>query len=100
MADDDVRWKYGVPPAGNANFAWLQHMVHHLAPNGSLPQELGHASIGTDDDETIDKIISTAKNPCLTIRLDWPTNKKPPARSLVEVSINRSRAQQQVKIRH
>lgn len=29
---DDVRWKYGVPPAGNANFAWLQHMLHHLNP--------------------------------------------------------------------
>ena len=31
---DDVRWKYGVPPVGNANFAWAQHMVHHLSPNG------------------------------------------------------------------
>ena len=30
----DGRWKYGVPPAGNANFAWLQHFIHHLAPNG------------------------------------------------------------------
>lgn len=29
---DDVRWKYGIPPASNANFAWLQHMVHHLNP--------------------------------------------------------------------
>ena len=31
---DDVRWKYGIPPAGNANFAWLQHMIHHLSPKG------------------------------------------------------------------
>ena len=31
---DDVRWKYGTPPAGNANYAWIQHMIHHLAPNG------------------------------------------------------------------
>ena len=31
---DDVRWKYGVPPAGNANFAWVQHFIHHLAPTG------------------------------------------------------------------
>ena len=30
----DGRWKFGVPPAGNANFAWLQHFIHHLAPNG------------------------------------------------------------------
>ena len=28
---DDVRWKYGTPPAGNANYAWIQHMIHHLA---------------------------------------------------------------------
>ncbi|MDR1873296.1 MAG: type I restriction-modification system subunit M [Deltaproteobacteria bacterium] len=31
---DDPRWRYGVPPGGNANFAWLQHVAHHLAPNG------------------------------------------------------------------
>lgn len=30
----DGRWKYGVPPVGNANFAWLQHFIYHLAPNG------------------------------------------------------------------
>ena len=28
----DVRWKYGTPPNGNANFAWIQHIIHHLAP--------------------------------------------------------------------
>ena len=33
---DDVRWQYGTPPAGNANFAWLQHMIWHLAPNADL----------------------------------------------------------------
>ena len=31
---NDGRWKYGAPPAGNANFAWLQHFIYHLAPNG------------------------------------------------------------------
>src|SRR2546430_16702934 len=31
----DPRWKYGAPPAGNANFAWVQHFVHHLAPKGN-----------------------------------------------------------------
>jgi len=30
--DDDVRWQFGVPPRGNANFAWVQHFIHHLAP--------------------------------------------------------------------
>jgi len=29
---DDVRWKFGVPPVGNANYAWIQHFIHHLAP--------------------------------------------------------------------
>lgn len=33
---DDVRWKYGVPPTGNANYAWLQHMLHHLNPAGGV----------------------------------------------------------------
>lgn len=42
---DDVRWKYGTPPAGNANYAWLQHMVYHLAPNGSA--EVGRKFIKT-----------------------------------------------------
>jgi len=32
---DDPRWKYGTPPPGNANFAWVQHFVYHLAPNGT-----------------------------------------------------------------
>ena len=35
--DEDVRWKYGMPPKGNANFAWVQHFIHHLAPNGHAP---------------------------------------------------------------
>lgn len=30
--EKDVRWKFGIPPAGNANFAWMQHMIHHLSP--------------------------------------------------------------------
>ena len=34
LLKDDKRWKYGVPPAGNANFAWVQHFIHHLAPDG------------------------------------------------------------------
>jgi len=32
---EDARWKYGVPPTGNANFAWVQHFIYHLAPGGS-----------------------------------------------------------------
>ncbi len=31
---DDVRWRFGIPPRGSANFAWIEHMIHHLAPRG------------------------------------------------------------------
>jgi type I restriction enzyme M protein len=44
---EDVRWKYGVPPAGNANFAWVQHMVHHLAPNGIAGFVLANGSMSS-----------------------------------------------------
>lgn len=44
---DDVRWKYGVPPAGNANFAWLQHMIFHLAPNGRIGLVLANGSLSS-----------------------------------------------------
>lgn len=33
---DDIRWKYGIPPVGNANYAWLEHMLHHLNPTGGV----------------------------------------------------------------
>ncbi|MGH2405382.1 MAG: type I restriction-modification system subunit M, partial [bacterium] len=39
---EDKRWKYGVPPAGNANFAWVQHIVHHLAPRQAEPRHPWH----------------------------------------------------------
>lgn len=48
VKDDDVRWKYGVPPAGNANFAWMQHMIHHLAPNGSMVLLLANGSMSSN----------------------------------------------------
>lgn len=44
---DDVRWKFGLPPAGNANFAWMQHMIHHLAPNGKLGLVLANGSLSS-----------------------------------------------------
>lgn len=44
---DDVRWKYGIPPSGNANFAWMQHMIHHLAPNGKLGLVLANGSLSS-----------------------------------------------------
>lgn len=44
---DDVRWKYGIPPAGNANFAWMQHMIHHLAPKGRMGLVLANGSLSS-----------------------------------------------------
>lgn len=44
---EDVRWKYGTPPAGNANFAWIQHIVHHLAPTGTAGVVLANGSMSS-----------------------------------------------------
>lgn len=46
--DDDVRWQYGVPPKGNANFAWVQHFVHHLAPQGMAGFVLANGSMSSN----------------------------------------------------
>jgi type I restriction enzyme M protein len=45
---DDVRWKYGAPPAGNANFAWVQHFIHHLAPTGIAGFVLANGSMSSN----------------------------------------------------
>ncbi len=47
-ADDDVRWAYGVPPKGNANFAWVQHFIHHLAPDGFAGFVLANGSMSSN----------------------------------------------------
>lgn len=44
---EDVRWKYGTPPAGNANYAWIQHMIHHLAPNGKIGLVLANGALSS-----------------------------------------------------
>jgi type I restriction enzyme M protein len=44
---DDVRWRFGVPPAGNANFAWVQHIVHHLGPAGIAGFVLANGSMSS-----------------------------------------------------
>ncbi len=44
---EDVRWKHGVPPAGNANFAWVQHFLHHLAPTGIAGFVLANGSMSS-----------------------------------------------------
>ncbi|MDR0312278.1 MAG: type I restriction-modification system subunit M [Treponema sp.] len=45
--NDDQRWKYGLPPTGNANFAWLQHMIFHLSPNGKIGMVLANGSLSS-----------------------------------------------------
>ncbi|MDD2701162.1 MAG: class I SAM-dependent DNA methyltransferase [Sideroxydans sp.] len=62
VKDDDPRWKYGTPPAGNANFAWMQHMIHHLAPNGSMALLLANGSMSsnTNNEGEIRKAIIEA----------------------------------------
>ncbi len=67
---DDVRWKYGIPPAGNANFAWIQHMISHLAPNGKIGLVLANGALSSQtggegeirkkiiEDDLIDGIIA------------------------------------------
>lgn len=46
--DDDVRWQFGIPPKGNANFAWVQHFIHHLAPNGMAGFVLANGSMSSN----------------------------------------------------
>jgi type I restriction enzyme M protein len=45
---EDVRWKYGVPPVSNANFAWVQHFIHHLAPYGLAGFVLANGSMSSN----------------------------------------------------
>lgn len=45
---DDIRWKYGVPPTGNANYAWLQHYVHKLSPSGTAGIVLANGSMNSN----------------------------------------------------
>lgn len=69
----DARWKYGLPPDGNANFAWLQHMIHHLAPKGVMATVLSNGSLSSNqsgegeirqklvDEDLVDCIVALPK---------------------------------------
>jgi type I restriction enzyme M protein len=46
--DDDPRWQFGLPPRGNANFAWVQHFIHHLAPTGMAGFVLANGSMSSN----------------------------------------------------
>ena len=45
--EKDPRWQYGIPPAGNANFAWMQHMIHHLSPVGRIGLVLANGALSS-----------------------------------------------------
>ena len=47
IEDPDVRWQFGTPPANNANYAWIQHFVHHLAPDGVAGFVMANGSMST-----------------------------------------------------
>ena len=67
---DDPRWDFGIPPEGNANFAWLQHMIHHLSRKGRLGMVLANGSLSSQtsgegairknivDDDLVEGIIA------------------------------------------
>src|SRR2546426_4570316 len=62
LLQDDVRWKFGVPPKNNANFAWVQHFIHHLSPTGIAGYVLANGSMssGTSNEGEIRKNIIEA----------------------------------------
>lgn len=87
----DKRWKYGTPPAGNANFAWLQHMIYHLAPNGKIGMVLANGSLSSQsggegeirkkiiEDHLIDCIVAMPTQLFYTTQIPvclWFLNKK------------------------
>jgi len=65
---EDKRWVYGVPPAGNANFAWVQHFIHHLAPTGHAGFVLANGSMSSNqsgEGEIRKNIIETDLVDCM-----------------------------------
>ncbi|EUB32152.1 N-6 DNA Methylase [Olsenella uli MSTE5] len=59
---DDSRWEFGIPPEGNANFAWMQHMIHHLNEHGRMGMVLANGSLSsqTNNEGEIRKAIVDA----------------------------------------
>jgi type I restriction enzyme M protein len=73
VLQSDPRWKYGLPPAGNANFGWMQHMIYHLAPKGIMGLVLANGSLSSNsggegeirqrivEDDLLDCIVALPK---------------------------------------
>ena len=71
--EDDPRWKYGLPPKNNANYAWLQHMISKLSQNGKMACILANGSLsaGGQEGEIRKKIIENDLVDCI---IAMPTN--------------------------
>jgi len=70
---DDSRWTYGVPPSGNANYAWIQHYLHHLSPQGMAGIVMSNGSLSTSrkEEKTIrEGIIDDDKLDCVIMLPD------------------------------
>jgi len=68
LLKDDKRWVYGAPPAGNANFAWVQHFIYHLAPTGIAGFVLANGSMSSNqsgEGEIRKKIIEADLVDCM-----------------------------------
>jgi type I restriction enzyme M protein len=81
--EGDERWKYGTPPKNNANFAWLQHMLHHLSPNGSMGLLLANGSMSSMSSGESDIRKLLIENDMVEVMLAFPgqlfTNTQIPA---------------------
>jgi len=68
LLKDDARWKYGVPPAGNANYAWIQHFIYHMSPKGMAGFVLAKGSLTSKtngEGETRKAIIEAGLLDCI-----------------------------------
>lgn len=55
--DDDVRRKFGLPPKGNANYGWVQHFIHHLAPKDYAGFVLANGSLSSNQSVKVEAAI-------------------------------------------
>ncbi len=69
---DDARWKFGVPPLGNANFAWLQHIYNHLAPLGTAGIVLANGSLTSNQSNEGDIRRELVKNDAISCVVSLP----------------------------
>ena len=65
---DDVRWKYGTPPASNANYAWIQHFIHHLSPTGIAGFVMANGALSSNtsgEGEIRQRLVKTGLVDCV-----------------------------------